>query len=274
MSWDDDTPAESQTALVSNKWADDVKAVADDESVDDDWDASSDEEEKKGPGAGAKVGAAPKSRRAQKEEERRRRAAEEEAERLMARDPEEVKRQAERAMLAADLAVAEDLFGMGGGTGGKVEEEEDEDEDEIGSISVSAKPAAKGAVVKTLGAAKPSAGMRPVSELDVLMPKTQGEFTRYGQLLGKKAMDATTPIQHQRNLVHLIKEFVKETAPVLRSDQVKDVISSLSVIQNETLAKERKADGKKTKKKKAVKLTKNWDEDMIEDKYDDYADFM
>ena len=69
----------------------------------------------------------------------------------------------------------------------------------------------------------------------------------------------------------MLKQFLKTATLKLKADEVKELVTALNAVYNSRIADEKKADGKKAKVAKATALPTGWNEDMVDDKYDEYA---
>ncbi|KAJ8760942.1 hypothetical protein K2173_021980 [Erythroxylum novogranatense] len=110
--------------------------------------------------------------------------------------------------------------------------------------------------------------------LDTFIPKSEGDFLEYAELISHKLR----PYEKSFHYIGLLKDVMKLSMTSLTAADAKDVASSVTAIANEKLKMEKEANAGKKKtggKKKQLHVDKP-DDDLVVDHYDalDDYDFM
>eukprot|EP00735_Rhodelphis_limneticus_P014960 TRINITY_DN907_c0_g1::TRINITY_DN907_c0_g1_i1::g.16083::m.16083 TRINITY_DN907_c0_g1::TRINITY_DN907_c0_g1_i1::g.16083 ORF type:complete len:269 (-),score=115.41,sp/Q54KI0/EIF3J_DICDI/30.63/6e-10,eIF3_subunit/PF08597.5/1.2e-36 TRINITY_DN907_c0_g1_i1:917-1633(-) len=119
----------------------------------------------------------------------------------------------------------------------------------------------------------PSAGKdeEDVKNLENFVPKTVADFDLYANMLTKKFADFNLKGQQ----LEFLKRVAKKIVDPLKSDEIKDVVSTLNVCYNAKQKEEKDNLGKKKKAptKQQVRVTTK-DDDFEGDDFDEMNDFM
>ncbi|KAK4758401.1 hypothetical protein SAY87_019702 [Trapa incisa] len=107
--------------------------------------------------------------------------------------------------------------------------------------------------------------------LDNFIPKSEGDFLEYAELISYKLR----PLEKSYHYIGLLKAIMRLSMNSLKAADAKDIASSVTAIANEKLKAEKEANAGKKKtgaKKKQLNLDKP-DDDTVINAYDDVDDY-